>query len=200
MGERLKGEERRRVIIDAALALFARKGFRGTTTKEIAEAAGCSEATIFKYFTSKDELYSAILEVKSAIEETLAKAAEAAAKGDDAGVFRAVGLEALIRTEQDPSLMRLLLFSALEGHELSHFFFESKVRHLHEFLSNYIGQRITDGVFRPVNPLLAARGFVGMIVHYLLIHEIFGVKRPVGILPEEVVETFVTLFVTGIRR
>jgi AcrR family transcriptional regulator len=199
MGERLKGDERRRVIIDAALALFARKGFRGTTTKEIAEAAGCSEATIFKYFTSKDELYSAILEVKSAIEETLAKATEAAAKGDDAGVFRAVGLEALIRTEQDPSLMRLLLYSALEGHELSHFFFESKVRHLHEFLSNYIEQRITDGVFRPVNPLLAARGFVGMVVHYLLIHEIFGVKRPVGILPEEVVETFVTLFVTGIR-
>ncbi|HEX2277398.1 MAG TPA: TetR/AcrR family transcriptional regulator [Candidatus Tectomicrobia bacterium] len=199
MGERLKGDERRRVIIDAALALFARKGFRGTTTKEIAEAAGCSEATIFKYFTSKDELYSAILEVKSAIEETLAKATEAAAKGDDAGVFRAVGLEALTRTEQDPSLMRLLLYSALEGHELSHFFFESKVRHLHEFLSNYIEQRVTDGVFRPVNPLLAARGFVGMVVHYLLIHEIFGVKRPVGILPEEVVETFVTLFVTGIR-
>ena len=102
MGERLKGDERRRVIIDAALALFARKGFRGTTTKEIAEAAGCSEATIFKYFTSKDELYSAILEVKSAIEETLAKATEAAAKGDDAGVFRAVGLEALIRWK-DPN-------------------------------------------------------------------------------------------------
>jgi AcrR family transcriptional regulator len=200
MGERLKGDERRRVIIDAALALFARKGFRGTTTKEIAEAAGCSEATIFKYFTSKDELYSAILEVKSVIEETMAKAAEAAAKNDDAGVFRAVGLEALTRTEQDPSLMRLLLYSTLEGHELSHFFFESKVRSLHEFLSNYIGQRVTDGVFRPVNPLLAARGFVGMIAHYLLIHEIFGVKRSVGILPEEVVETFVTLFMTGIRR
>lgn len=200
MGERLKGDERRRVIIDAALALFSRKGFRGTTTKEIAEAAGCSEATIFKYFATKDELYSAILEAKAAIEETLAKAAEAAAQRDDAGVFRAVGLEALIRTEQDPSLMRLLLFSALEGHELSHLFFESQVRRLHEFLSNYIGQRIADGVFRPVNPLLAARGFVGMIVHYLYLHEIFGVKRPAGVLPEDVVETFVTLFVTGIRR
>jgi AcrR family transcriptional regulator len=200
MGGRLKGDERRRVIIEAALALFSRKGFRGTTTREIAEAAGCSEATIFKYFATKDELYSAILEAKAAIEETLAKAAEAAAQRDDAGVFRAVGLEALIRTEQDPSLMRLLLFSALEGHELSHLFFESKVRRLHEFLSNYIGQRIADGVFRPVNPLLAARGFVGMIVHYLYLHEIFGVKRPAGVLPEEVVDTFVTLFVTGIRR
>ena len=199
MGERLKGDERRRVIIDAALALFSKKGFRGTTTKEIAEAASCSEATIFKYFTTKDELYSAILEAKAAIEETLAKAAEAAAQRDDAGVFRAVGLEALIRTEDDPSLMRLLLFSALEGHELSHAFFESQVRRLHEFLSAYIAQRITDGVFRPVNPLLAARGFVGMIAHYLYLHEIFGVKRPIGVLPEEVVDTFVTLFVTGIR-
>lgn len=200
MGERLTGEERRQVIIDAALALFSRKGFRGTTTKEIAKAAGCSEATIFKHFTTKDELYSAILESKVAIEETLARAAYAACQKDDAGVFRAVGLEALIRTEDDPSLMRLLLFSALEGHELSHVFFESEVRQLHEFLSNYIAQRISDGVFRSVNPLVAARGFVGMIVHYLLIHEIFGVKRPVGVVPEQVVDTFVMLFLSGLKR
>ena len=200
MGERLTGEERRQVIIDAALALFARKGFRGTTTKEIAQAAGCSEATIFKHFTTKDELYSAILASKVAIEETLARAAHAAARKDDAGVFRAVGLEALIRTEEDPSLMRLLLFSALEGHKLSHVFFESEVRRLHEFLSNYIAQRISDGIFRSVNPLVAARGFVGMIVHYLLMHEIFGVKRPVGVLPEQVVDTFVRLFLSGIER
>jgi AcrR family transcriptional regulator len=200
MAERLTGEERRRVIVEAALALFSQKGFRGTTTKEIAEAAGCSEATIFKHFATKNELYSAILEAKSRIEETLAKAAQAAARKDDAGVFRAVGLESLIRTEQDPSLLRLLLFSALEGHDLSHLFFESKVRGLHEFLSGYIKGRIADGAFQPVDPLLAARGFVGMVAYYLLIHEIFGVKRPAGVLPEPVIDTFVTLFLQGIRR
>jgi AcrR family transcriptional regulator len=200
MAERLTGEERRRVIVEAAVALFSQKGFRGTTTKEIAETAGCSEATIFKHFATKEELYSAILEAKSRIEETLAKAAHAAASKDDIGVFRAVGLESLIRTEQDPSLMRLLLFSALEGHNLSHLFFESKVRGLHEFLSGYIKSRIADGAFQPVDPLLAARGFVGMIAHYLLIHEIFEVKRPAGLLPEHVVDTFVTLFLQGIQR
>jgi AcrR family transcriptional regulator len=200
MAERLTGEERRRVIVEAAVALFSQKGFRGTTTKEIAEAAGCSEATIFKHFATKDELYSAILEAKSRIEETLAKAAQAAARKDDAGVFRAVGLESLIRTEQDPSLMRLLLFSALEGHELSHLFFESKVWRLHQFLSSYIDGRIADGAFQAVDPLLAARGFLGMIAHYLLIHEIFGVKRRAGLLPEHVVDTFVTLFLGGLRR
>ena len=200
MAERLTGEERRRVIVEASVALFSQKGFRGTTTKEIAEAAGCSEATIFKHFATKHELYSAILETKSRIEETLAKAAQAAAGKDDAGVLRAVGFESLIRTEQDPSLMRLLLFSALEGHDLSHLFFESKVRRLHEFLSGYIQERIADGAFQAVDPLLAARGFVGMVAHYLLIHEIFGVKRPAGVLPEHVIETFVGLFLQGIRR
>jgi hypothetical protein len=39
-----------------------------------------------------------------------------------------------------------------------------------------------------------------MVAHYLLIHEIFGVKRPPGVLPEHVVDTFVTLFLQGIRR
>jgi AcrR family transcriptional regulator len=200
MGERLSGEERRRVIVEAALSLFSRKGFRGTTTKEIAQAAGCSEAMLFKHFATKDALYSAILESKVQIEETLAKARQAAARRDDAGVFRAVGLEGLIQTEQDPSLMRLLLFSALEGHALAHTFFETKVRSLHEFLGGYIDERIAEGVFRPVNPLVAARGFVGMIVHYLLVHEIYGIKRPAGFLPEQAVDTFVTLFCDGIRQ
>jgi AcrR family transcriptional regulator len=200
MGERLSGEERRHVIIEAALSLFSRKGFRGTTTKEIAQAAGCSEAMLFKHFATKDALYSAILESKVQIEETLAKARQAAARRDDAGVLRAVGLEGLIQTEQDPSLMRLLLFSALEGHPLAHTFFETKVRNLHEFLGGYIGERITEGAFRPVNPLVAARGFVGMIVHYLLVHEIYGIKRPAGLLPEQAVDTFVRLFCDGIRQ
>jgi AcrR family transcriptional regulator len=200
MGGRLKGEERRRVIIEAAISLFSQKGFRGTTTKEIAQAAGCSEATLFKHFATKDELYSAILEAKVRIEEVLAQAMHMAARKDDAGVFRAVGLRGLTQVEHDSTLLRLLLFSALEGHELAPIFFDSKVRKLHEFLSSYIETRIADGVFRPVNPLIAARGFVGMIVHYLLLHEIFGVKRPADFSPEQVVETFVTLFCDGIRQ
>jgi hypothetical protein len=111
-----------------------------------------------------------------------------------------VGLEALTQTESDPSLMRLVLFSALEGHPLSHLFFETRVQELHIFLSSYIEKRIADGVFRSVNPLIAARGFIGMIVHYLLLHEIYGVKRPADFLPEQIVDTFVSLFCEGIRR
>src|SRR5690242_3811920 len=63
VGVRLDNEGRQRGIVDAAVPLFARKGFAGTTTKEIAEAAGVSEALLFKHFPSKAALYEEILKL-----------------------------------------------------------------------------------------------------------------------------------------
>ncbi|MDB5410415.1 MAG: TetR family transcriptional regulator [Rhodospirillales bacterium] len=57
----MDNEERRGAIVAAAVPLFARKGFAGTTTKEIAEAATVSEALVFKHFPSKAALYEEIL-------------------------------------------------------------------------------------------------------------------------------------------
>ena len=58
---RLDGDERRKAIVTAAVPLFARKGFAGTTTKELAEKAGISEALLFRHFPSKKHLYDEIL-------------------------------------------------------------------------------------------------------------------------------------------
>ncbi|MBL8645519.1 MAG: TetR/AcrR family transcriptional regulator [Rhodospirillaceae bacterium] len=59
---RLAPNERRQLIVEAAMPLFARKGFSGTTTKEIAEAAQVSEGLLFKYFANKTALYDAIID------------------------------------------------------------------------------------------------------------------------------------------
>jgi AcrR family transcriptional regulator len=59
---RMDGEERRRTIVAAALPLFARKGFVGTTTREIAAAAGVSEALVFRHFPTKAALYAEIVQ------------------------------------------------------------------------------------------------------------------------------------------
>jgi AcrR family transcriptional regulator len=57
---RLHSEERRAAIIKAVRRVFAEKGFDGTTTRELAEAAGVSEALLFKHFPNKEALYSAM--------------------------------------------------------------------------------------------------------------------------------------------
>jgi AcrR family transcriptional regulator len=58
---RLSGEERRESILKAARGVFAENGFRGTTTRALAEAAGVSEALLFQHFPTKEALYTAML-------------------------------------------------------------------------------------------------------------------------------------------
>jgi AcrR family transcriptional regulator len=59
-GSRLTGEERLAAIIKAIRRIFAEKGFHGTTTKELAAAAGVSEALLFRHFPNKKALYTAM--------------------------------------------------------------------------------------------------------------------------------------------
>src|ERR1700722_18469836 len=57
---KLSSRERRADIIKAVRQVFAKKGFDGTTTRELAEAAGVSEALLFKHFPNKEALFSAM--------------------------------------------------------------------------------------------------------------------------------------------
>src|SRR5882757_7195120 len=58
--KKLSGDERRAAIIKAVRRVFAEQGFDGTTTRELAAAAGVSEALLFKHFPNKEALYSAM--------------------------------------------------------------------------------------------------------------------------------------------
>ena len=62
---RMSSEERRAAIIHAACRLFAEKGFRGTTTRELAAAVGVTEPVLYEHFRTKRDLYSAIIGEKS---------------------------------------------------------------------------------------------------------------------------------------
>jgi AcrR family transcriptional regulator len=59
-GTKLSSEERRAAIIRAVRRVFAEKGFHGTTTRALADAAGVSEALLFKHFPNKEALFSAM--------------------------------------------------------------------------------------------------------------------------------------------
>jgi AcrR family transcriptional regulator len=59
---RLTGEARKEAIVQAVRDVFAEKGFDGTTTRELAKAAGVSEALLYKHFPSKESLYAAMLD------------------------------------------------------------------------------------------------------------------------------------------
>ena len=177
---RMAGGERRLQILRVAMRLFSQRGFRGTTTKEIALAAGVSEAMVFRHFATKKELYSAILDHKACLHDTmepLQVVAEAVARKDDAAVFEGLALDALNQHDRDPEFHRLLLHSALEEHELAQMFWEKFVKRVYRNLRGYIRERQRDGAIRDVDPVVMVRAFIGMIIHHSLNNNLWDRER-----------------------
>ena len=176
----MTGEDRRLQILRVAMQLFSQRGFRGTTTKEIALAAGVSEAMVFRHFATKEELYSAILDHKACLHDELDPlqvVSEAIARKDDRAVFQGLALDALNQHDCDPEFHRLLLHSALEGHELAQMFWEKFVKRVYRILSKYIRERQRDGAMVEVDPLIIVRAFIGMIIHHSLNNNLWDRQR-----------------------
>jgi AcrR family transcriptional regulator len=202
---RLPAEERRAALVRAAMDLFARRGFRGTTTREIAQAAGVSEAIIFRHFANKDELYAAILDHKACNHQPLPDPcelleAEMAAK-DDRAVFERLGVAFLEFHDQDPQFIRLLMYSALEGHELKDMFLNRNVREMYDFLVAYIRGRQAEKAFREMNPMIIVRAFIGMIIHHSINKLLWDTEEQfLKISNEEAAREFTGILLRGIAR
>lgn len=201
---RMAGYERRKQILEAAMTLFSRNGFVGTTTKKIAEASGVSEATVFKHFANKDELYADILDHKACshgLDDPFENIADELAEKDDFGVFYGMALNALKHHKEDEDFLRLLLHSALEGHDLARMFFDSFVTRMYEFMSGYIKQRQKDGVFREMEPKVIIRSFVGMMIHHSLNDILWDKEQKIlKITEEEAAKEFATILLNGIKK
>lgn len=204
----MKGDERREQILATAVNLFSRNGFRGTTTKEIAKAAGVSEAIIFRHFATKEALYGAILDDKACREgigkfpwESNQELQNAIAAKDDFGVFYNIGLSALEKHQSGESFMRLLFYSALEEHELAEQFFGDFVERVYEFIGGYISRRQADGALRDIEPRIAVRAFLGMLIHHSLNNILWDKDRKLlKITNEEAARNFAEVLLRGIAK
>ena len=204
---RMKGDKRREQILQTAVELFSQRGFKGTTTKEIARSAGVSEAMVFRHFATKDELYGAILDNKSCADgvhrfpwEANEKLRQAIEQKDDFAVFYNIAIDALNKHQADVGFMRLLFYSALEEHVLAERFFHDFIEKVYEFIGGYISQRQKDGAFRDMNPRIAVRSFLGMLIHHSLNNILFDKQRVIlNISNEEAAKNFAEILLRGIR-
>ncbi|HEX6279369.1 MAG TPA: TetR/AcrR family transcriptional regulator [Pyrinomonadaceae bacterium] len=202
---RMTGDKRREQILQTAFDLFSHKGFSGTTTKDIARAAGVSEAMVFKHFSSKDELYGALLEAKKCHEgltefpwENNQALIDAMKEKDDFGVFYNFALQALNKHQEDIAFMRMIFYSALEEHEMAEKFFKDFVGEIYNFLGAYIKQRQKDRIFRKINPKIVVRAFMGMMIHHSLNNILWDKKRALLDIPnEEAAKNFAEIILRG---
>ena len=197
---KLPAIERRAAIIAAAIDLFAQKGFRGTTTREIAAAVGVSEPVLYQHFATKSDLYTAI--VDHMIAELMAEAPDFEKLRDTAEVrdcFMWIGLRILGWFREGGRRGRLLYYSALEGHELAGIWHEKATHLVGTHLETLVQRHADQGLFRDIPAKVATRAFVGMIANYGVDRTLFGCDD-LGLEPEQVVAHFVDIFLHGLER
>lgn len=199
---RMNAPDRRRQLLDAALDLFSRKGFGGATTKEIAAAAGVTEAIIFRHFPSKQALYTAVLDSKTEScghQEWLAEIQALMDRKDDAGVLRTLAAKILETYRTDARFERILLFAALEGHELALAHHRRFAVPVFELMRDYIARRQREGALRDYDAGAVIAAVAGMAQNYAIYTEFFGFK-PLRLPDSKVIEIFTAIMMSGIRR
>lgn len=166
---RMSGDDRRRQLIEVAIDLFSRNGFAGTTTKEIAAAAGVTEAIIFRHFATKQDLYKAILDYKCAqfsMENWMDEAQALMESDDDVGLFRFLIEKMVSFARDDTKFARLLIHAALEGHELAIMHHNQLAMPIGAKFKEYIARRQAAGAIRGTDPGVVLLALAGVASHY----------------------------------
>ncbi|MBK5286829.1 MAG: TetR/AcrR family transcriptional regulator [Acidimicrobiia bacterium] len=101
-------QERRRRIVDAAIALIGRNEYDAIQMRDVATEAGVALATIYRYFTSKEHLYAAAL-VEWVAEFPLTRRTPAIATNTDEERIRALMRRAVRAFERHPQMMRAVI-------------------------------------------------------------------------------------------
>jgi TetR/AcrR family transcriptional regulator len=191
---------RRQQILDAASELFAQRGFAGTTTKRIASAAGTSETVLFRHFPTKEDLYAAILQHSvplADLERWLEQLQRIADTRDDKALFTAVAKTILESYRTNTIYHRLMLFAALENHDLARLGQVMYSDPVAKFLLKYVSRRQSEGAFKHVRPAMIVHTLVSLPAQFAMWNS-FG-NNPLGLTEHEVASHAVALVIAESR-
>jgi TetR/AcrR family transcriptional regulator len=199
----MPGDLRRTQLLRSAIDTFARRGFAGTKTRDIASAAGVSEAILFRHFATKEDLYHAILDANENTKKDVAAKCrraleDCARRRDDTALFQHLATQILTSFREDPAFHRLMVYASLEGHLLAHLFRERFAQPMGGFLRGYVAVRQKEGAFRKCDPGIATSFILGTIVHWAMGKYVFGMKRS-SLSEETVVEQLAELVLGGLK-
>jgi AcrR family transcriptional regulator len=156
---RRRKEARPREILDAALAVFAEKGFSAARMEDISRRAGVTKGTIYLYFESKEALFKALVRESLAptIQGVIARAQAYEGPSRDLLILVLSTVGSFIRTSDRVVLPKIVIAEAGNFPELVRFYREEIIDKGLGLLESIVARGIARGEFRNVEPAHAAR-------------------------------------------
>ncbi|AKE63318.1 Transcriptional regulator, TetR family [Microcystis aeruginosa NIES-2549] len=161
LNETNSGEEDiRSRILQAALRLFAAKGYEGTTTKDLAGKANVAEGTLFRYFPNKKAI---LIEVATRgwvdiLTDLLTELSEMGSYKAVAQVMR----RRVLRMRENSDLLRVCFIEAQFHPELKERIQSEVIAKMTDVAEAFFQTAIDRGIYRPMNPKIVAQVFLGM--------------------------------------
>ena len=182
----------------AALKLFTRQGFHGTTVREIARSAGVSMGKLYLYYPTKEEIFIDLVHhMEQKMEVLRQKELLPLMKSPDPESLRKLGMAIGRIVSENLDYWRLMYVDVVE---FRHKHFIHSYREIAGGLRNYsaaLFQKSPIPFPSNVNPGFAYVNLYLQFVTYFLVEELFGAKRHLGVSDEEAIEQLVRLYTRG---
>ena len=190
-------EQRRQDILEASLRIFAKKGYNGSTTAEIARAAGVAEGTIFRHFATKKDLLIAVLEPK-VLNGLIQLDKE---HGDDTPIdfFRRFLMNRLELLNENDALVRFMFAEAQYHVEVREALFKGILGQGISIIRPWFDKGVEQGDFRDLPFLPTMRGFMGMVMFYGFMGNVYQGFSPEKTI-QEAADHILDLFLHGLAR
>jgi TetR/AcrR family fatty acid metabolism transcriptional regulator len=192
-----KGETTRLTIEDAAIALFMEQGYHATSMRQIAERAGLALGGIYNHFSSKDEIFEAIIVDKHPYKRILPLVLEA--QGETAEDFlRHAFKTAVTELSNDPAFMKIMFIELVEfsGKHGSLMLKEIAPKVLPVFEQMLKVRR----QIRISNPAMFLRSFFGMIISYFITEMVTANSVLSKLMPKDASDIYLDIYLHGILK
>ena len=194
--------ERRQQILEAAFQEFAHKGFKGATIKSIAKAAGlAAPSLIYWYFPTKEDLFQAVVESRSAFFQAIGQAEQLLDLPPE--MFLPNMARAYLTMTQDPEIppmVRLMIAELSQRPELADLISQRLMMPVLMFLQRYLTRQIELGRLRPHDVRSSSRVFMGLLIPQALGQAFFPALRQDGLTNEEHIAAAIDLFLNGLKQ
>ncbi|MDU7197195.1 TetR/AcrR family transcriptional regulator [Phytobacter diazotrophicus] len=197
---RVKSETKRQTILDVATKAFIELGFNNTSMSEIASRVGGSKSTLYNYFSSKEEIFSAVMETSAKRE--IADAFESLDFKQDIEItLNKFGRQYLASIMRGNILaIWRMAVSESERSDIGQRFYTQGPQRGWKLLSDYLGKKIEEGVLRKSDSGVCAMHLKGLIEAELYLSVVLGVEdAPDSKKIEEVTARAVTVFLLAYR-
>jgi AcrR family transcriptional regulator len=189
-----KGMDNSTLILEAARDVFLESGYSVTTMDVVAQAAGVSKATVYALFTSKDQLFAAVIEREGEQQTAAIDATVGVAFADVLRRF-ATDAAALLLSPSNTAMSRTVSSEAVRSPEVGRLFYANGPDRLIGRLARYLAQAMKQGQLRKANSRLAASQFLAVIVGDLQLRLAMGLPAPSRAEQRNVVKAGVDMFI-----